>query len=155
MLLPGGYWLWVPGVLGTLICMQTCGLAQNIQYPQASKVEQTDTYFGNSVADPYRWLENDQSPETAKWVAEETRLTNAYLTNIPYREQIKERMEKRVNYVRYSKPTIHGKYILFYKNSGLQNQSVLYIQNGPRGKPEVLIDPNTLSTEGTTRLTTF
>jgi prolyl oligopeptidase len=126
-----------------------------IKYPQTRKSEQSDTYFGTTVADPYRWLEDDRSAETAQWVAAENQVTNDYLAKIPYRSQIKARLEKRVNYPRYSGPFKHGKYVFFYKNTGLQNQSVLYVQNGLNGKPEVMIDPNTLSADGTTRLTSF
>jgi prolyl oligopeptidase len=126
-----------------------------IRYPQTRQVEHNDTYFGITVADPYRWLEDDRSAETAQWVKEENQVTNDYLARIPYRSQIKARLEKLVNYPRYSSPFKHGKYLFFYKNSGLQNQSVLYVQNGLNGKPEVLIDPNALSADGTTRLVSF
>ena len=81
-----------------------------IKYPQARKSDQSDTYFGTTVADPYRWLEDDRSAETAQWVAAENQVTNDYLAKIPYRSQIKARLEKRVNYPRYSAPFKHGKY---------------------------------------------
>jgi prolyl oligopeptidase len=140
--------------LGTLVSASAAA-AQELSYPQTKEIEQTDTYFGTTVADPYRWLEDDNSPETAKWVAEQNRVTNSYLDRIPYRSQIKARLEQRIDYPRYSQPIKHGKMVLFYKNNGLQNQSVLYVQNGLNGKPEMLIDPNTLSADGTTRLTDF
>lgn len=141
-------------MFGATLFLSTAS-AQKLSYPKTKKVTHTDDYFGTVVADPYRWLEDDHSPETAQWTAEENHLTNDYLEKIPYRTQVKARLKQRVNYIRYSRPFKHGKYIFFYMNTGLQNQSVLYIQNGLKGKPEVLIDPNTLSADGTTRLTAF
>lgn len=142
-------------MLYALIAASSGASAQEIRYPQTQKGQQADTYFGTTVADPYRWLEDDRSAETAQWVVEENRVTNDYLARIPYRSQIKARLEKRINYARYSAPHKHGKYVFFNKNSGLQNQSVLYVQTGLEGKPKVMIDPNTLSADGTTRLTSF
>ncbi len=146
-----------PGILVFLI---TVGLivrvnAQALQYPKTAKVDHTDTYFGVTVADPYRWLEDDNSAETAKWVEEQNKVTFAYLEKIPYRATIKARLEKLYNYPKYSAPFRKGEYFFFSKNDGLQNQSVLYVQKGLEGKPEVLLDPNTFSTDGTTRLSAF
>jgi prolyl oligopeptidase len=129
--------------------------AQTFHYPVTQKGAQTDTYFGVQVADPYRWLEDDNSAETAQWVAKENEVTNAYLANIPFRARIKARLEALYNYPKYSAPFTKGEYLFYYKNDGLQNQSVLYRQKGPDGTPEVVIDPNKLSPDGTTRLTTF
>lgn len=129
--------------------------AQALQYPKTAKVDHTDTYFGVSVPDPYRWLEDDNSAETAKWVEEQNKVTFAYLEKIPYRATIKARLEKLYNYPKYSAPFRKGEYFFFSKNDGLQNQSVLYVQKGLEGKPEVLLDPNTFSTDGTTRLSAF
>ncbi|MDZ7292090.1 MAG: prolyl oligopeptidase family serine peptidase [candidate division KSB1 bacterium] len=129
--------------------------AQALQYPITAKVDHTDTYFGTTVPDPYRWLEDDNSPETAQWVQEQNKVTFGYLEKIPYRQQIKERLEKIYNYPKYSQPFRKGKYFFFSKNDGLQNQSVLYIQKGLDGQPEVLIDPNKFSPDGTTRLSGF
>src|SRR5258708_38053969 len=98
--------------------------AQKLNYPATKKAEQTDTYFGQKVADPYRWLEDDNSPETAKWVEEENKVTFGYLENIPYRKKLKERLEALYNYPKYSAPSRTGEYFFFYKNDGLQNQSV-------------------------------
>jgi prolyl oligopeptidase len=127
--------------------------AQKIEYPQSKKVEHVDTYFGTKVADPYRWLEEDAStPEVARWVEEQNRVTSAYLEKIPYRQQVKERLTKLYNYARYSAPYRRGDYYFFSKNDGLQNQSVVYVQKGLDGAPEVLLDPNKFSAEGTTQL---
>lgn len=126
----GGQALRVAAALvGVVVCLSTAR-AQELQYPKTRKVNHTDTYFGTVVADPYRWLEDDRSPETAAWVAAENRVTNSYLDKIPYRTQIKARLQQRINYPRYSSPSKHGNLFTFYKNSGLQNQAVLYGQQG-------------------------
>ncbi len=129
--------------------------AQQPQYPKTKKIEQADTYHGTRVADPYRWLEDDNSAETAKWVEEQNKVTFAYLEKIPYRSKIKERLEKLYNYPKYSSPFRKAENYFFSKNNGLQNQSVLYIQKGLNGTPEVLLDPNTFSTDGTASLGGF
>ena len=128
---------------------------QGLQYPATKKMDHTDTYFGVKVADPYRWLEDDNSPETAKWVEEQNKVTFAYLEKIPYRAKLKQRLEKLFNYPKYSAPSRRGDYFIFSKNDGLQNQSVLYIQKGLDGTPEVLLDPNKFSTDGTVALGAF
>jgi len=130
-------------------------LAQNFDYPQTRKVEHTDTYHGTTVADPYRWLEDDRSAETAEWVKQQNALTFSYLDKIPYRQAFKNRLEKIYNYPKYGSPFRRGEWYYFYKNDGLQNQSVLYRQKGLDGKPEMVIDPNKLSTDGTTRMVQF
>ena len=129
--------------------------AQRLQYPTAKKGDQVDTYFGVKVADPYRWLEDDKSPETAKWVEEENQVTFGYLEKIPYRQSVKARLEKIINYPRYGRPFRQGQYYFFEKNDGLQNQSVLYVQKGLDGAPEVLLDPNKFSADGTAQLGAF
>jgi prolyl oligopeptidase len=126
--------------------------AQKLQYPAAKKVEQVDTYFGVKVADPYRWLEDENSPETARWVEEENKVTFDYLAKIPYREAVKARLEKLFDYPKYGRPFRRGPYYFFSKNEGLQNQPVLYVQKGLEGKPEVLLDPNKFSADGTSQL---
>jgi prolyl oligopeptidase len=122
-----------------------------LTYPETKKTETTDTYFGTVVNDPYRWLEDDKSLETASWVKEENKLTFDYLSNIPFRNKIKERMEKLWNYEKISAPFKEGDYTYFYKNNGLQNQSVLYRTN-KSGKEELFLDPNTFSSDATTSL---
>jgi prolyl oligopeptidase len=124
-------------------------------YPITKKVEQTDDYHGTKVADPYRWLEDDRSAETAEWVKAENKVTFDYLEKIPYRKIFKDAIEKVFNYPKYTAPSKKGEYFYFSKNDGLQNQSVLYRQKSLGGTPEVVIDPNKLSAEGTTRLGTF
>ena len=121
-------------------------------YPTTKTVDTTTTYFGNKIADPYRWLEDDNSAETAQWVKDENKVTYDYLGKIPYRDKIKERLTKVWNYTRYGTPFKEGNFTFFLKNNGVQNQSVLYVQEGS-GEPRILIDPNTLSAEGTTALT--
>ncbi|MCX6143390.1 MAG: prolyl oligopeptidase family serine peptidase [Ignavibacteriales bacterium] len=128
---------------------------QQLQYPQTKKVDHVDTYFGVKVADPYRWLEDDNSTETAQWVEAENKVTFGYLEKIPYRQQVKQRLENLYNYPKYTAPFRGGENFFFRKNDGLQNQSVLYVQKGLDGTPEVLIDPNKLSADGTSRLGAF
>jgi prolyl oligopeptidase len=125
-----------------------------VQYPKTKKVTQVDDYFGTKVADPYRWLEDDKSAETADWVAAENKVTQDYLSKIPYRDQVKKRLTELWNYARYSSPFKEGQYYYFYKNDGLQNQSVLYRQKGLDGTPEVFIDPNKMSKDGTAAVST-
>ncbi len=121
-------------------------------YPQTKKVDTVDTYFGTAVPDPYRWLEDDNSTETKAWVAEQNKTTGAYLAAIPYRDKVKKRLAEVWNYARYSAPFKKGDWYFFSKNDGLQNQNVWYRQKGINGKPEVYLDPNTLSSEGTVSL---
>jgi prolyl oligopeptidase len=129
--------------------------AQQLQYPTARKGDQVDVYHGTRVPDPYRWLEDDNSSETAAWVEAENKITFPYLERIPYRQQLQARVKQLNDYEKYSSPSRKGSYVFFRKNAGLQNQSVLYIQKGYAGTPEVLIDPNAWSEDGTVRLSTF
>ncbi len=127
-------------------------MAQNIQYPKAVKDGTTDTYFGTVVADPYRWLENDTSAQTTAWVEAENQVTNAYLAKIPFRQKLLNRLTELANYEKLSAPRKrHGKWY-FFKNDGLQNQSVMYVMDELGGTPRVFLDPNTLSTDGTVAL---
>ncbi|HEX8492243.1 MAG TPA: prolyl oligopeptidase family serine peptidase [Pyrinomonadaceae bacterium] len=134
---------------------ESAAVAQKIEYPTTKKVEQWDTYHGVKVDDPYRWLEEEKSPETAKWVEEQNKVTFAYLEKIPFRAAVKARLERLFNYSKYSAPFRRGEYYFFSKNEGLQNQSVLYVQKGLDGAPEVLIDPNKFSSDGTVQLAGF
>ena len=129
--------------------------AQKLSYPQTKKVDQVDTFFGVKVEDPYRWLEEENALETTQWVEAENRVTFAYLDRIPYRDALKARLSRLQNYARYSSPSRKGENYVFSKNDGLQNQSVLYIQKGLEGTPDVLLDPNKFSADGTTRLAGF
>lgn len=123
-----------------------------LPYPETEKGEVTDDYFGTEVPDPYRWLENDTAVETKAWVAAENEVTNAYLQQIPFRDAIYSRLEKLWNYEKFSAPFKEGDYTYFYKNDGLQNQSVLYRHKGDDGEVEVFLDPNKFSEDGTTSL---
>lgn len=129
--------------------------AQGLDYPVTRTSDQVDTYHGTQVPDPYRWLEDDTSPETVKWVEAENTVTFAYLDRIPFREQLRTRLRRLYDYAKYSAPSRKGDRFFFSKNDGLQNQSVLYVQTGIDGTPGVLIDPNTWSADGTSRLTEF
>jgi len=125
------------------------------QYPVTKKVDQTDNYHGTIVTDPYRWLENDTSAETKKWVEAQNDVTFKYLNSIPFRDSIKSRLARVYNYERYGIPFQNNGYYYFYKNDGLQNQSVLYRQKGLSGKVETVIDPNSFSADATTQLDHF
>ncbi|MGB3852258.1 MAG: prolyl oligopeptidase family serine peptidase [Tunicatimonas sp.] len=123
-----------------------------VEYPPTEKVNQVDTYFGTEVADPYRWLEDDRSAETATWVEAQNEVTEAYLSQIPFREAINERLTTLWDYEKYSAPAQEGDAYYFYKNDGLQNQGVLYKQAALDADPEVFLDPNTFSDDGTVSL---
>ena len=124
-----------------------------LTYPETAKTDVVDTYFGTSVPDPYRWLENDTSAETAAWVAAQNKVTGEYLSKIPFRGALLRRLTAVADYEKIGAPAKkHGKYY-FYKNDGLQNQSVLYVQNSLDGEARVMLDPNKLSADGTVALT--
>jgi prolyl oligopeptidase len=118
-------------------------------------VAHVDTYHGVSVPDPYRWLEDDTSAETAAWVEAQNAVTFAHLETIPFRGALTARLEQLFNYPKFGEPFRRGSTYFFFKNDGLQNQSVIYRQRGLDGAPEVLFDPNTLSPDGTTKLSVF
>ena len=122
-----------------------------IKYPATKKIDKVDVYFGNSIPDPFRWLEDDRSAETAEWVKEQNKVTFDYLAAIPFRNTIKARMEKLWNYEKVSAPFKEGDYTYYYKNNGLQNQSVMYRKDA-KGTEELFLDPNTFSKDATTSL---
>ena len=122
-----------------------------LQYPVTKKVDHTDTYFGTTVKDPYKWLEDDRSAETEAWVKAQNKVTYGYLEQIPYRNTLKARLEKMWNYEKISAPSIEGEFTYYSKNNGLQNQSVVY-RKDKQGKEEVFLDPNTFSKDGTSSL---
>jgi prolyl endopeptidase len=143
-----------PAALLLLVaCNQTPNNAnsEKMNYPQTRMDNTVDTYFGTQIADPYRWLEDDRSAETAEWVKQQNNFTFGYLSKIPYRQAIKEKLEKLWNYEKIGAPFTEGDYTYYYKNNGLQNQSVLY-RKDKDGKEEVFLDPNTFSKDGTTSL---
>ena len=142
--------------VGVALVMTTALTAQSgLRYPDTRKVDHVDIYHGTRVPDPYRWLEDDNAEETAKWVEAQNRVTFAYLESIPFRAQLNKRLNDLYNYAKYSAPSRKGEYFFFRKNDGLQNQSVLYVQTGIDGKPEVLLDPNQWSEDGTVLLNAF
>lgn len=136
-------------------CKQTRPGGEPVTYPETKTCDTVDDYFGTAVADPYRWLEDDYSEETANWVKAQNELTNTYLSQIPYREQMKEHLKELLNYPKEGAPWKKGDRYFFYRNDGLQNQSVLYYKNGLDGKPVELLDPNKLSSDGTVALSTL
>ena len=123
-----------------------------LSYPAAARGTQVDDYHGVSIADPYRWLEDTDSPATKAWVEAENRLTDAFLASIPERAAIKNRLTEIWNYARFSAPFKNGGRYFYFQNTGLQNQSVLYVQDGRTAAPRVLLDPNVLSADGTVAL---
>ena len=148
-------------LLTTLLAFVACQTQKTIEpltnitlkpYPTTEKIAQQDNYFGTEVEDPYRWLEDDLSEKTKAWVKAENEVTDDYLSQIPFREAIRARLEKLWNYEKFSAPFKEGDYTYFYKNDGLQNQYVLYRKKGDEGKEEVFLDPNKFSKDGTTSL---
>jgi prolyl oligopeptidase len=139
------------------IFLPSCSKDDSLKYPVTRKSAQVDDYFGTKVADPYRWLEDDNAADVKQWVKEENAVTFAYLEKIPFRGKIRQRLNDIYNYPRYTSPRRAGEYYFFTRNDGLQNQSVIYVQKGLDGQPEVFIDPNALSPDGTVRvsLTSF
>lgn len=123
-----------------------------MKYPFTRAVDVNDDYFGTIVSDPFRWLEDDQAEDTKAWVIEQNNCTNDYLDKIPFRAAIRERLFKLMDYEKFSQPFKEGEYIYFYKNTGLQNQSVLYRQHGTDEEPEVFLDPNTFSADASDAL---
>lgn len=123
-----------------------------LRYPETRKSNTEDNYFGTTIADPYRWLEDDNSEETKAWVRAQNQVTNDYLNQIPLREKVKQRLSVMWNYPKYGSPRQEGGYYYFSKNDGLQNQSILYRQKGLTSAPEVFLDPNRFSGDGTIAL---
>ncbi|MBE9575951.1 prolyl oligopeptidase family serine peptidase [Flavobacterium proteolyticum] len=137
--------------LSAIVCTLVMNAQTKINYPETKKIDHVDTYFGEKINDPFRWLEDDRSAETEAWVKAQNVVTYGYLEQIPYRNQLKSRMEKLWNYEKISAPFKEGDYTYYYKNNGLQNQSVLY-RKDKSGKEEIFLDPNTFSKDGTTSL---
>ena len=141
-------------VVGAVLIAAHAG-AQLTSYPATRKIDHMDDYHGTKVADPYRWLEDETSPDTAAWIEAQNAVTFPYLERIPFRKALLERVTQLVDYERYSVPSRKGPYFFFSKNSGLQNQSVLFLQKGLDARSEVLIDPNAWSADGTVQLAAF
>lgn len=139
-------------LLASTIAIMNSAVAQSsnkVIYPTTAKIKQVNTYFGKEIQDPFRWLENDTSAATNKWVKMQNAFTNTYLNNNQHTEWFKNRLTELWDYEKMGVPSVHGKYLTYYKNSGLQNQSVLYIKNKLTDKEDILLDPNTLSKDGT------
>lgn len=140
------------------VWMSACSYQENtdhtssLVYPETRKSDHEDDYFGHKVPDPYRWLEDDTSEETATWVKAENEVTFGYLNNITFRDKVKARLEELMNYERVSAPFIEGGYEYFYKNDGLQDHSVLYRRKAGSEEAEVFLDPNMFSEDGTVGL---
>jgi prolyl oligopeptidase len=138
--------------LGLLISCSTKPQDSVVKYPETQKIPVVDTYFEQEVVDNYRWLEDDRSTETEDWVKRQNEATYAQLNSISYKEELKSRLEKLWNYEKISQPFKEGGYTYFYKNDGLQNQSVLYRKKGDSEEAEVFLDPNTFTEDGTVSL---
>src|SRR5438270_13163377 len=136
-------------LLGSALTAQTSAHAS---YPAAARGNQVDVYHGVSIADPYRWLEEVDSPATKEWVAAQNRLTDSFLATIPQRDAIKNRLTQLWNYERFTAPFKENDRYFYFQNTGLQNQSVLYVQDGRSAAPRLLLDPNVLSSDGTIAL---
>ncbi|PJX21742.1 S9 family peptidase [Psychroflexus sp. S27] len=147
-------------VAGLTACQNEADSDKNkmakLEYPDTKKVEQTDTYFSEEVKDPYRWLEDDRSEETGEWVKAQNKVTNAYLDQIPYRDSLEKQLSDIWNYEKIGAPFKRGDYTYFYKNDGLQNQSVIYRYSNEESpeEAEVFLNPNNFSEKGTTSLGT-
>ena len=137
--------------MATMVAIGTAK-AQNLAYPKAEKDGTVDEYFGVKVSDPYHWLENDTSLQTAAWVEAENQVTNAYLQKIPFRGKLLNRLTELANYEKIGAPSKHHDKWYFFRNDGLQNQSVLYVMDKLGGEPRVFLDPNKLSIDGTVAL---
>lgn len=137
-------------IMALATSMVSLGQTQ-LKYPKTQKGEVIDVYFDTKVADPYRWLEDDRSVETGDWVKAQNEVTYNYLSKIPFRNDLKSRLEQLWNYEKISAPFKEGSYTYYYKNNGLQNQSVLYRKDG-KGVESVFLDPNTFSKDGTSSL---
>ena len=141
--------------LATVAILSSCQqkeTAMTLTYPETKKEIVRDTFFEQVLEDPYRWLEDDRSEETADWVKRQNEVTFGYLDQIPYREDLRDRLTKIWNYEKVGTPFTEGNYTYFYKNDGLQNQSVLYRKKGANAEAEIFLDPNTFSKDGTVSL---
>jgi len=141
----------IPIIISMVLLSSTYSRSE-IRYPETAKVNHIDTYFGVEVNDPYRWLENDTSAVTSAWVKVQNKVTNTFLAQIPFRAELKKRLTALMNYPKYGAPVKKNGQYFYFKNNGLQNQSVFYRQATLASAPEVFLDPNTFSTDGTVAL---
>ena len=142
-------------IIGVLLLLMISSNYGQLKYPDTKKVDVVDDYFGTKVADPYRWLEDDNSEETANWVIEQNKVTDEYLSKIPFRDKLRDRFEKLYNFPKYGAPFRAGDKYYFFKNDGLQNQSVMYAKDNLESEAKVFFDPNKLAEDGTISLATF
>lgn len=145
--------LLIPLVL--IVFIFSCTSKPEMKYPVTKKAETTDNYFGTQVADPYRWLEDDNSEETKAWVIEQNNVTNNYLDQIPFRESVRQRLETLWNYSRMGALSKKGDYYFYAFNNGLQNQDVIYFKKSLQEEGKIFLDPNTFSEDGTVALSAF
>jgi len=141
-------------IASAIIGLSSCNQNEQktLEYPVTQEVDSIDNYHGVEIADPYRWLEDDNSEETKAWVIEQNKVTNAYLSEIPFRQKIQDRLTQIWDYPKYGLPFKKGDYWYFYKNDGLQAQYVIYQMESLEGEPVVFLDPNTFSEDGTVAL---
>ena len=147
--------LYFLAIVSGFVMMQACMQEQKIKYPETKMIDVVDDYHGVEIADPYRWLENDTSAETEAWVKAQNEVTFGYLDKIPFREQVKQRLTKIWDYPKYSVTFKKADRYFYFKNDGMQNQSVLYVQDGLEGEAKMLLDPNALSEDGTVALASY
>ena len=140
------------GLIVVAACSPGAENVESVSYPETNKKEHVDTYFGEDVEDPYHWLEDDNSDETAQWVSAQNEVTFGFLDNIDFRENIKKRIETLIDYEKVSAPFEEGEYTYWYKNDGLQNHSVLYREETGSDEEEIFLDPNSFSQDGTVAL---
>jgi prolyl oligopeptidase len=125
------------------------------EYPKARVCDQVDEYFGTKVADPYRWMEIEKTPELEEWIAAENKTTNAYLDQISFRDELRREMTERYDYAKQGTPWKRGGRYFYSKNTGLQNQSTQHFKTSLDGEEKLLIDPNALSDDGTVALSSL
>jgi prolyl oligopeptidase len=142
-------------LLATACNQKSATVQEQLNYPYSIKSDHKDNYFGTQVADPYHWLENENSDTTGQWVDKQNEVTVAYLEKIPFRKQIKDRLTQLWNYPKFGAPFKSGSKYFMYRNNGLQNQSILFQMDKADAEGKELIDPNKLSTDGTVSLTMF
>ena len=136
----------------TIMAGANAQMDMKLKYPNTHQSDHIDKYWGEEMPDPFRWLEDDNSEETKAWVKEQNKVTFDYLSKISFRDEIRNQLQEVWNYEKVSAPTVYGDYSYYYKNDGLQNQSVLYRKKGETGKEELFLDPNKLSDDGSTSL---
>lgn len=139
----------IPIFLAATLLVSVSCKKNGVKYPKTKKVDVVDNYFGVKVHDPYRWLEADTSAEVAEWVKSEKAITDEYLSKIPFRAKIKERITELWNYTSMETPFKEGDKYFFFKKDPQQNQRVLFVQDNLNAEPKVLLDPNKMSADGT------